>query len=324
MNLSPGIIAIALMSMVSILIFFFGLARVVGGSSDQISTRLDKYASRPGASTSAKVTKDQRNRGKLAEEIDRELTKRGKSTDMAQELARADLKLTPGEFFLINMVAVIGAAIGGYFIFRQAFMALPTGIAGYFAPRIYLKFRQARRQSAFADQLPDAVGLLANSLRSGYSLPQSMELLSREMPPPISEEFSRVVREIGLGVAFEQALNNMVRRIKNDDLDLMVTAILVNHEVGGNLSQVLDIIGHTIRERIRIKGEIKVLTAQQKGAGYLVGSMPFILTVILFILNGDYMGELFRSLCGEILACTSFGFVATAFFLINKITNIEV
>lgn len=318
-----GPILIALLCMVSVVVFFFGLARMVGGSADQISTRLDKYASRPGAAGALAASREQK-RGRLTEEIDKELSRRGRSTDMAQELARADLKLTPGEFFLINIGVVILFAALGVLIFRQLFMMLPMAILGYFAPRAYLRIRQARRQAAFANQLPDAISLLANSLRSGYSLPQSMELLSREMQPPIAEEFSRVVREIGLGLPFEQALNNMVRRVKNDDLDLMVTAILVNHEVGGNLSQVLDIIGHTIRERIRIKGEINVLTAQQRSAGYLVGSMPFALTMILFVINPDYMGELFRSLCGEALACTAFLFVVTAFVLIRRIVNIEV
>jgi tight adherence protein B len=203
-------------------------------------------------------------------------------------------------------------------------MAVPGGLVGYFLPRLYLGIRKGQRRSAFAAQLPDAIGLLANSLRSGYSLLQSMELLSREMNQPIADEFGRVVREMGLGVDMETAMNNMVRRNDNDDLDMAVTAILINHEVGGNLSQVLEIIGHTIRERIRIKGEIQVLTAQQRGAGYLVGSMPFALTMILFVLNPDYMGELFRSVCGMTLACVAFGFVMTAFVLIRRIVNIEV
>ncbi|MBI1801021.1 MAG: type II secretion system F family protein [Chloroflexi bacterium] len=233
------------------------------------------------------------------------------------------MKLTPAEFWAINGSAVILAILLGFIIFRVILVALPFGILGYIAPRWYLGWRQTRRRTAFAAQLPDAITLLANSIRSGSSLPQSMELISRESQPPIAEEFGRVIREIGLGLAIEPALNNMARRIRNDDLDLMVTAILVQHEVGGNLAQILEIIGFTIRERIRIKGEINVLTAQQKGAGYLVGSMPLIVTVILFLINPVYMSELFNSVVGEALFCTSFGLVGTAFLLIRKIVNIE-
>ncbi|MBI5879832.1 MAG: type II secretion system F family protein [Chloroflexi bacterium] len=318
MELAP--IGVALLCTISIVIMFAGVARYVF-SSNAIGDRLDRFASRTGGSDTTPV---QEKKGKLADEIDKELSRRGQSNDLIVQLARADLKLTPGEFLLISFALVAGVGLLFYLIFRQPFMALPGGVLGYFLPRVYLGFRQGQRRKAFASQLPDAVALLANSLRSGYSLLQSMELLSREMPPPIAGEFGRVVREMGLGLDMEAAMNNMVRRNANDDLDMTVTAILINHEVGGNLSQVLEIIGHTIRERIRIKGEIGVLTAQQQSAGYLVGSMPFILTMVLFVLNGDYMGELFRSICGMMLACTSFGLVGLAFVLIRRIVNIEV
>jgi tight adherence protein B len=319
-----GSIAVAVLCMVSMVLLAYGVARFVGGSGDDITQRLDRFATRAGAASDMPEPKDPNARGKITEHLDKELVRRGRGTDMTQELARADLKLTPAEFLMIKLVVVGILAIAGYLIFHQLFMALPAGIAGYFAPNFYVRFRQGRRKAAFGNQLPDAVSLLANSLRSGYSLPQSMELLSREMQPPIASEFGRVVREMGLGLSFETAMNNMVRRNKNEDLDLVITAILVNHEVGGNLSQVLEVIGHTIRERIRIKGEISVLTAQQRASGYLVGSMPFALTVILFILNPEYMGELFHSLCGYMMACTSFGLVVMAFILIRKIVNIEV
>jgi tight adherence protein B len=321
--MSPAALLVALSCTLAIIVFFFGLARFLGGSHDEISSRLERFATREGESPTTASGGDPK-RGRITTELDKELSRRGKSSDTAAELARADLKLTPAEFFIVRVTATIAGGILGFLIFRQFFMVLPAGIAGYFMPQFYVRFRQGQRKGAFAAQLSDAINLLANSLRSGYSLPQSMELLSREMQPPIADEFGRVVREIGLGVPFEQALDNMVRRNKNDDLDLMVTAVLVNHEVGGNLAQVLEIIGHTVRERIRIKGEIQVLTAQQQMSGYVVGLMPFALTLFLFIINPEYMGELFHSLCGELLACTAFGMVGMAFVLIRKIVNIEV
>ena len=321
--MNAAALLVALSCTLSIVVFFVGLGRFVGGSGDQIASRLERFASRERGQASQQSAKAQKP-GRIATQVDKELSRRGKSNDIAAELARADLKLTPGEFLLVQVIAVIAAAVIGAMVFRQLFMAIPIGVVGYFLPRAFVRFRQAQRKRSFAAQLPDAISLLANSLRSGYSLPQSMELLSREMQPPIADEFGRVVREIGLGLPFEQTMDNMVRRNLNDDLDLTVTAILVNHEVGGNLSQVLEVIGHTVRERIRIKGEIQVLTAQQQMSGYVVGLMPFGLTFFLFIINPDYMGELFHSLCGQLLACTAFSMVGMAFVLIRKIVNIEV
>jgi tight adherence protein B len=134
---------------------------------------------------------------------------------------------------------------------------------------------------------------MANSLRAGYSLLQTMELVSRESPSPMSDEFRRVVREVGLGISPQQALNNLLRRVPSEDLDLMVSAINIQHEIGGNLGQILDIIGDTIRERVRIKGEIKVLVAQQKFAGNVIAAMPIVIAAGLYMMNREYMMGMF-------------------------------
>src|SRR5205085_11311004 len=133
------------------------------------------------------------------------------------------------------------------------------GAVGWFIPKVWLARRQAGRLKAFNNQLGDTISLMSNSLRSGLSLVQSMEMISREAEPPISEEFQRVVREIGLGVGPQDALQHFVRRVNSDDLDLLVTAILVQFEVGGNLSKILDSIATTIRERVKLKGEIRTM-----------------------------------------------------------------
>jgi tight adherence protein B len=313
---------------VSVIIIFVGLGQVVGGGSDEIANRLDRFASRQDRDVGPQPGAEE-HKGRLTEFADQQLKKNKRGADLAQELARADLKLTPGEYVLMQIVAVIIGGLLAWFIFGQLrldhwFVVLPGGFIGYFIPRIIVGFRQGQRQGAFADQLPDSVSLLANSMRSGYSLPQSMDLLSRESSPPISVEFGRVVREMSLGIGLEPALYNMTRRIRNEDLDLLVTAVLVQQEVGGNLATILEIIGFTIRERIRIKGEIQVLTAQQTSAGALVGSMPAILTVILFLINPTYMNELFNSIVGNIIFCIAAGLLIAAGFLIRKIVDIKV
>jgi len=149
-------------------------------------------------------------------------------------------------------------------------------------------------------------------------------MVAREQPPPMSEEFARVVREIGLGLSAEEALANLVRRVPSEDLDLMVTAINVQHEVGGNLAQILDAIGLTIRERVRIKGEIRSLTAQVRYSAYVVGAMPIAMTAILFVLRPDYIMYLFSSTCGWSMAITGVVCMALGFIVMRKIADIEV
>jgi tight adherence protein B len=151
-----------------------------------------------------------------------------------------------------------------------------------------------------------------------------MDAVANEMPPPISDEFQRVVREIGLGITSERAMNNMLRRVPSDDLDLLITAINVQHEVGGNLAEILETISHTIRERVRIKGEIRVLTSQQMMSGYVISALPIGLGLILFAMNPDYMSKMFKDVCGiAMMSCGGIMIVA-GFVSIMKIVSIEV
>jgi tight adherence protein B len=166
---------------------------------------------------------------------------------------------------------------------------------------------------------------MVNGLRSGYSVLQAMEAVSRELPVPVSVEYGRVVQEVQLGIPLDQALSNMLRRIKSDDLDLVVTAINVQREVGGNLAEILDVISFTIRERVRIKGEINTLTAQGRYSGYVISLLPIGLALVLFCVNKPYVSRLFTSgwpgwcmvVCGLLM-------IATGFIAIQRIVAIEV
>jgi tight adherence protein B len=166
--------------------------------------------------------------------------------------------------------------------------------------------------------------LLANSLRSGFGIVQSMETVADQLPNPIAAEFHRVTQEIGLGLHYEEALNNMLRRVPSEDLDLMITAINIQGKVGGNLAEILDIIGHTIRERVRIKGEIRVLTAQQMISGYILIALPVLLSLVLYLINETYVGRMFTDPCGWIMIGTGVIMIVTGFLIIRKIVNIEV
>jgi tight adherence protein B len=133
------------------------------------------------------------------------------------------------------------------------------------------------------------LGLMVNGLRAGYSSMQAMEAVSKEMPPPISDEFRRVVQEMQLGLPMERALDNLLRRIPSDDLELTIAAMNVQREVGGNLAEILDTISYTIRERVRIKGEIRVMTSQVVYSSRFLSAMPVLIALALYFLNRPYM-----------------------------------
>lgn len=313
---------IAAMAGLSIIVLFWGVARTIGGESDLIQTRLGQYAGREAESPSVAAEKEA-TVPPIVAGLNRAIAEQSFGERMAIELARADLKLTVAEYFLFNLAsALIGFLIG--LLLFQNILAIVGGLLGFYLPRLYVRMRQGRRLIAFNNQLGDTITLLANSLRSGYSLLQSMEMVAKELAPPISEEFGRVVREIGLGLSNEEALKNLLRRVDSDDLDLMITAINVHHEVGGNLAEILDTIGHTIRERVRIKGEIRTITAGQRFSGYVIAFLPFALGGFLFMVNREYMSVLFTDQCGLAMLIIAAVGMVTGFFIIRRIVVIEV
>jgi len=175
--------------------------------------------------------------------------------------------------------------------------------------------------------LADMLNLMVNGLRAGFSTMQAMEAVSRELPAPISDEFRRVVQEMQLGITMERALDNLLRRIPSEDLDLVVAAVNVQREVGGNLAEILDTISHTIRERVRIKGEIRVLTSQVMYSGRFLSMMPLFIFGALWILNKPYMMQFFNPetrLVGIIALVISGIMIISGYFVMRKISNIEV
>jgi tight adherence protein B len=322
--MSPTVIIFAIVTVLAVIILFWGIASAMGAGDKAIEDRLEEYTS--GVAEPIAVEREERKKPSLlAAGVDKAIAGRSFAGKIATQLARADVKLTPGEYVILNFTSILGFFLIGYLIFHQNWLfAIAAGVAGFYAPGIYLKIQERRRLHAFNDQLGDAINLLANSLRAGYSLLQSMETVAKELPAPISEEFARVVQEVGLGLSNEQAMNNMLRRIQSDDLDLMITAINVQHEVGGNLSEILEIIGFTIRERVRIKGEIRVLTAQGMISGYIISFLPLVLGLILYLMNPDYINAMFEELCGWIMIGVASVGIVTGFIAIQKIVRIEV
>ncbi len=270
----------------------------------------------------------EQNTSMLSDWVNARVEKTEWGSGVARTLAQANVKLRPGEYVALIVIAVIGTALVTWLLGgRDMVSALIGAVVGFFLPRMYVNRQRQKRLQAFNDQLPDMLSLMVNGLRAGFSPAQAMEAISREMPSPISEEFRRVVQEMQLGISMPQALENMLRRIPSDDLDLIITAINVQREVGGNLAEILDTIAYTIRERIRIKGEIRVLTAQVMYSGRFLALLPFILSSVLWFANRDYLMSVFAPetrICGIAIVITVIFLVGLGYFIMTRIADIEV
>ncbi|MBM2827404.1 MAG: type secretion system protein [Dehalococcoidia bacterium] len=296
-----------------------------------IDSRLEAFTGRRADGPDVQASKGARQESSLTASLNKAFAKRTYGQKVAEGLARADLKLTVGEFMALKGVTtVIGVVVGLLVgITNSLLQGFPAGFAlagafiGYKAPNFYMGKRQSGRLSKFNEQLPDVISLMSNGLKAGNSVLQAMQLVSREAPSPSREEYGRVVTELTLGVEFGVALNNLVRRMPSPDLDLMVTSMGIQREIGGNLATVLESIGATIRERIELKGEIKTKTSQVMGSAYIMSGLPIIIGLVLFLINGSYMKPMFSG-CFICMPLAAGGMIFMGFMAMKKIATVEV
>jgi len=317
-----------------IALLFLGLQRAIDGHTNTVSRRLNEfvgYAPGQTAPPAAKAPGGRRGRRPRQAAVYTPADKNrrgGFAENLARELARADLKITVGEFLVLTLaIASVGALLGYALpIGGHVVLALALFVAGIYLPRWWVSSQRKKRQNKFNGQLADVITIMSGALRSGFSLMQSMELVAREGPDPVAKEFERVVREVSLGLSPEEALSNLVERMQSDDLELLVTAINVQREVGGNLVEVLETIANTIRERVKLLGQVRVLTAQQQFSGYIIALLPVALALLLGIINPTYMLGVFTktTYCGwTMLGCSSIS-VFAGFLVIRRIVDIKV
>jgi tight adherence protein B len=322
---------IAGLAALAVVVIAIGIAMSSGGGG--VASRLERYASGRESSTEGAGEQE----SAVVAGLSRVIERQDLATRLAIDLARADLKMKPAEFLLAwaasPFVFAAAAFVIGFIFpgFQNVVAVIAFFIIGLYFPRFYLKRRQGQRLKAFATQLPDTITLLANSLRAGSSFLQGIELVTREARPPISEEFERVVREMQLGMALQPALTNLARRVASEDLELMVTAIQIQSQVGGNLATVLDSIAFTIRERVRIQGEIQTLTAMQRYSGYVITLLPVGLAGLLFLISPSYMTamvntppELFGLPMGIVFFIVGLISMGIGYLLIRRIVDIKV
>lgn len=286
----------------------------------QVEERLARYLEEE------KQAEKKAERSVLSEWLNKRMEKTPRGSRIARELARADIKLKVSEYFALLFILMVGLALISYLLAPSPISILIGVGAGYLLPQIYIKRRQAERLHRFEQQLVDMLNLMVSGLRAGYSTIQALEAVSNELSPPISEEFRRVVQEIQIGIPVEKALDNLLRRVPSVDLDFIVTAMNVQREVGGNLAEILDSISFTIRERVRIKGEIRTKTAQARTSATIVSLLPVLLSVYLWFVNRAYFMTFFDNglLCGLLALGSAALLIVIGYTVMMRIANIEV
>jgi tight adherence protein B len=291
--------------------------------SDDIAGRLAAYAS--GAREQAGPGERRRSGlAPLLSQLDRLLSGQAMAQRLALMLAQANIRTTLPEFLLVEAAAAVIGGLVGLLWQGYAISCLAGALVGLAVPYLVVLNKRNKRLKAFQDQLVDVLSLTVGSLRGGHALPTALDLISKELSPPASEEFGRVLRETGYGLSQAEALNNLVVRMESPDLQLVVTAINITHEVGGNLSLVLEAIAETIRERIRLHGEIRVLTTQQRMTSYLLALLPIGLGVVLALVNPGWVMRMFEPGWVRIIPIAALVSEAIGFVITQKLTRIEV
>lgn len=244
-----------------------------------------------------------------------------------RELERAGIALKLHEYLILRgACALVLAAIGFLAVGPGpgVLVALLLAAVGFMLPAFYVRLRVNREMNKVTDQLEEMLTMVSGSLRAGFGLLQAFDLAAEQLQPPLSHELRRLIRDTRMGATLEQALQAMGQRVENYDLDMVITAVLIQRSVGSNLSEVLDNVAHTIRERARIKGEINTLTSQKKLSGWIVGLLPIALVGLIAITNPDYMSPLFTTVVGRLLLAVAVVMNLIGVWLIRRIVSIEV
>ncbi len=319
---------LALLSFISVFLLSWQILRLLLLRDDFMS-RLSRY-------TNVEEMRDEKKRGKkrggtnfrgaFFKEVGKIRFLEGYKKKVQLNLIKAHLLLKAEEFITLNIVL--------FFVFSVLILMIQgiekwplgilAGIVGWVLPSIIVKSKIKKRGKHLNEQLADAISMMSNSLKSGYSFFQAIDMVAEEMTGPIAEEFSVFKKEVSLGQNTEKAFENMVARVSSEDLELVVIAVLIQRQVGGNLSEVLDNITETIRDRVRIKGELKTITAQGKISGLVISLLPVILCLLIYLINPAQMSILFIRPLGQVMIGIAAVMELTGIFLIRKVVKIEI
>ena len=321
--LIPLVVSFLVMVTVSLLVI--GLTQGVGSGQRNLTRRLEQISRGAGPPSQTPMPaylrgKDPGRLGPFA----RLLGTSGGIESAALELDRADIPLRVGEYIALRCTVALVLLLVTFVLTKMIYVALPMCVIGYFLPRWYVRSRWKGRQAKMNVQLVEMLGLVANSLRSGYGLLQGFEFASRQLAPPLGTEVKRMLQETSLGVNADEALQNLGERVSSPDMEMVITAITIQRSVGGNLAQLLDGVSYTMRERERIRGEVRTLTSQQRMTGMIIGALPIFLGLLFFVINPDYMNVLFTDTVGRVFILVAVGLEVLGIVTIRAMLALDV
>jgi tight adherence protein B len=318
----PRLIVALAFTSVFVLIYSFGRANQ---RSEKLARQLGRFTAGRSASVALSPGGLFRQRRRLSRfgTLDRMLEQRGFAAGLDRKLARADVPLRVGEYLLIRWLCSLALAGAAAVLLQFPLAAIPAAAIGYMLPAAYVWHRTRQRMARLDEQLVDAMMLMAGGLRAGYSFLQGAEAVARELGVPIRDEFGSLLQDLRVGVNVDEALVGLATRTGTEEFDMMVTAVLVQRQSGGNLAEILETIAHTIRERMRIRREVQTLTAQERMSSYVVGALPIVAFSFLSFANPGYLDLLFGSTQGRIMLGASIVLELIGFFIIRRIIDIK-
>ena len=302
-------------------VFIISLVFLLSGSTS-VKTRIDTFVGTDGEKEPVRISPSTESVQKVRTSIS-DFFSNYASERLRTQISYAHWPISAGEYLLIQIAAILLAFIIGWAIPRNIIGGIGLAIIAAVLPGIILNRSIDVRRQHFSNQLLDALILIRGAVQSGYSLLQAMDLVKDELPAPSSEEYGRVVREVQIGLPLTQALLNLSSRMENDDLYMVVTAIIINSQVGGNLSTMLTAVTNTIRSRIYMYSEVRALTSYARYTGYLLTLMPFITGVIIFILNPTYFEIVPTSIISQIILVLAFIMLIIGNIWIRRIVRIK-
>jgi len=302
----------------AVIVLYFGLLLARESPRKRVQARLDLLARDVDLERVHDEVLQEKRQGKKRKRR-RQLVSKG----FEDSLAMSGVKLSGQEYITLWCCTTLGPVLLGFLLGMQPLATAGLAIVGLALPPIMVQRAKSRHQQLFNKQLSDALTIMSNCMRSGYSFQQAMSSIAQEMQPPISTEFARVIREINYGATMEQALNHMVSRVSNKDLELLVSAVLTSAQVGANLSEILDTIAETVRDRIRLREEVRVLSAQGRMSGLIIGLLPVAVILILMVMNPGYFEAFVETSLGKLLMLGSMAMEAVGFIVINKVVDIR-
>lgn len=243
--------------------------------------------------------------------------------NFSKMIEQADVNIKPSALFGFGLAAGFVALIAGIWLVNP-YVAPFMAIGCFVGPFLWLSWKRKRRLTAFASQMPDAMELVARALRAGHSLASGLHVVAEEMPAPISKEFARVYEEQNLGIQLEDAMTNMLRRVPNLDLKFFVTSVMIQRQTGGDLAEILDRIGYIVRERFKILGQVKALSAEGRLSGVVLIALPIGLFLMMIWLKPDYISMLWTEPAGVKMSIIALVLMIIGAFVIKKIVDIKV